>query len=176
MNRIVRCATLFIAAWIMLSGCTTPTAVIEHKEPMTAKERMEEAFNACTDAPHKYFPLCDTQRAADKIRMAALGEVNSSPIVAKEISDKYLKTVADEDKAFANMKTALDEWSADIARLKTAADDYKKSAGLKAESAVTAAMRAAESQGNEYQKNVAKYEQGLKGWEQQRQGKPSVFQ
>jgi hypothetical protein len=175
MNKIVR-PTLFIAAWVMLSGCATPPAVIEHNEPLTAKERMDEAFSACTDAPHKYFTLCDTQSAADKIRMAALDEVNSSPIVAKEISNKYLKTVADEDKAFADMKTALDEWAGAIARLKTAAEDYKNSAGLKAESAVTAAMRTVESQESEYQKNVAKYEQGLKGWEKQRQLKPSVSQ
>lgn len=171
MKRTVRFVMLPIVAGLLLAGCATPPAVTEYKESMTPKERLDKAFKVCEEAPHAYFALCDAQGAADKARMAALDEVTSSPIVPDETRAEYLKTVADEDKAFADMKRALDEWSAAVVRLKAAAEDYQK-ADKKVNSGVVTAMRAVESQENEYRKNVAKYEQGFQVWEKQRSLKP----
>ena len=158
-------ATLPLAAWLLLAGCATPPAATGHDEPMTAKERLDAAFKTCEEAPHTYFALCDAQGAADKVRMAALEDMNSSAIVPKAIHDKYLKTVADEDKAFVAMKGALNDWSKAIERLKAAAEDCGKTEGGTADAIVAAAMRAVESQENEYRKNVAKYEEGRQAWE-----------
>ena len=132
----------------------------------------QERFHENRKLHRAVFAMCGAQAAADKAKMAALREAKSTPPIPEEVRAKCLKAVADEDKAFADTKQALDEWSAAIARLKAAAEDYRKAEGEKADTVAAAAMRAAESQEDEHRKSVAKYEQGVQGWEKQRSLKP----
>lgn len=172
MKNIVRLALFPIVTGLLWAGCLAPPAVMERKEPATAKERLDKAFSACEEAPQVYFAACDALGAADKARLAALDETNASPVVSKALHAKQRKAVADEDRAFANAKWALDKWSAAIARVKAATEDYRKVEGEEAGLVAGAAMRAVESQEVEHRKNAAQYEQGLQGWEQQRRPKP----
>jgi len=146
--------------------------VTPHKAPTSAKGRLDAAFKACEEAPRAYFAFCDKQAAAHTTRMMAWREANSSLIAPAGSSTQYLKAMADEDKAFMDMKRSLDEWLFAIAQLKSAIEDYKKVAGKKGSSVVAAATRAVESQTNEHRKNVAKYKQKLQVWEKQPRLRP----